>query len=230
MTKETKHLPVDPNWVSLETLGPEARVQSDGHLSLKLWLRLLSLHLEIKGEIKNRLRSHFSISLARFDYMAQLHRHPGGLRMSALSRYLMVTDGNITGLTDELEKEGWVQRQSDPKDRRSWLLHLTPQGRTRFESMAQAHEDWVIELFASMPAPEQKTLQLLLGDLRQSLVQQRLSQSTEAASKDKAKSSAQVPDVKQHPKKREKRVQRVQGERVQGTKRTHGTTSKKATV
>jgi DNA-binding MarR family transcriptional regulator len=42
--------------------------------------------------------------------MAQLYRYEGGLKMRDLSRYLMVTGGNVTGLTDDLEKDGTVVR------------------------------------------------------------------------------------------------------------------------
>ena len=67
---------------------------------------------QIEAEIRRRLRAHFGISLARFDYMAQLYRHRDGLKMSELSRYLMVTGGNVTGLTDELEREGWCSARA----------------------------------------------------------------------------------------------------------------------
>ena len=52
--------------------------------------------------------------------MAQLERHPEGLKMSELSRRLMVTGGNVTGITDQLEKEGLVVRDADRTDRRAY--------------------------------------------------------------------------------------------------------------
>ena len=84
-------------------LGHEARVRAGDHAALKLWLRLLACTTQIEDEVRRRLRARFGVSLARFDYLAQLYRH-GGLKMRDLSRYLMVTGGNITGLTDELER------------------------------------------------------------------------------------------------------------------------------
>ena len=93
-----------------DSIGVEARAGDDDHLALKVWLRLLACSTQIETEIRKRLRSRFGITLPRFDYLAQLYRHPDGLRMNELSRYLMVTGGNVTGLTDELEKDGLVQR------------------------------------------------------------------------------------------------------------------------
>ena len=149
-----------------QAIGLEARSLSDDHLSLRLWLRLLACSTDIETEIRKRLRAQFGITLARFDYLAQLHRHPDGLRMSALSRYLMVTGGNVTGLTDELEKDGLVQRDAEPGDRRSVRVALTPKGRKVFERMASEHEGWVVELFGGVAEADRHQLYDLLGRLR----------------------------------------------------------------
>ena len=149
-----------------QSIGLEGRVATDDHQSLKVWLRLLSCSTQIETEIKKRLRSEFGMTLARFDYLAQLQRHPGGLRMSALSRFLMVTGGNVTGLTDELEKDGLVERSSEPDDRRSYRVSLTKKGAKQFERIASVHESWVVSIFAGMPASQKAQLHELLGRLR----------------------------------------------------------------
>ncbi len=149
--------------------GLEAGVRADDHHSLRLWLRLLACSTDIETEIRQRLRRNFGITLARFDYLAQLHRHPEGLRMSALSRNLMVTGGNVTGLTDELEKAGFVVRSSQPEDRRAFVIALTRQGRQAFERMAQAHEGWLVELLGPLPDAAKQQLYAHLGQLRQTL-------------------------------------------------------------
>ena len=149
-----------------QAIGLEARSHHDDHLSLRLWLRLLACRSEIEKEIRARLRAHCGMTLARFDYLAQLHRHPGGLRMSALSRYLMVTGGNVTGLTDQLERDGLVQRDAEPGDRRSGRIALTAKGRDAFAAIVGEHERWVIELFAGIDEAERRQLYELLGRLR----------------------------------------------------------------
>lgn len=147
-------------------LGLEARTRSGDHAALKLWLRLLSCATEIEAEIRRRLRRRFGISLGRFDYLAQLHRHRDGLKMSELSRCLMVTGGNVTGLTDDLERDGLVVRESSPTDRRSWIVRLTVEGRRSFEAMAAEHERWVLELFDGLDAKALAQLHAHLGRLR----------------------------------------------------------------
>ena len=151
-------------------LGHEARAGQGDHAVLKLWLRMLASTTQIEAEIRKRLRERFGISLARFDYMAQLYRYRDGLKMRALSRYLMVTGGNVTGLTDELERDGLVAREVSPDDRRAWIVRLTPKGRRGFEAMAQEHEQWILELFSGIDAKTVQQLYTQLGALRVQLM------------------------------------------------------------
>ena len=149
-----------------ERIGLEARIEDADHQSLKLWLRLLACSTQIETEIRRRLRERFGVSLARFDYLAQLHRHPAGLRMNVLSRYLMVTGGNVTGLTDQLVAEGLVERVDDPEDRRSCRVVLTARGRVDFARMAEEHEQWLRELFDGIAPEAKEQLYDRLGALR----------------------------------------------------------------
>lgn len=152
--------------LSEDDIGLEGRVVDADHQALKVWLRLLACSTQIENQIRRRLRARFGMTLARFDYLAQLHRAPDGLRMNALSRYLMVTGGNVTALTDELVKSGLVTRESDPDDRRSFRVALTPEGRDTFERVAREHEAWVIELLGGLGAADKQQLHGLLGQLR----------------------------------------------------------------
>ncbi len=146
--------------------GLEARSRADDHAALRLWLRMLSCVNEVETEIRRRLRERFDISLPRFDFLAQLHRWPEGLRMNELSARLMVSGGNVTTLTDELEREGMVTREQNPNDRRAWIIRLTPAGRRRFDTMAREHERWVLELFEPLDPQTMKQLYQQLGVLR----------------------------------------------------------------
>ena len=153
----------------MKRIDLETRVSDEHHLSLKLWLRLLACTNLIEAEVRGRLRSEFDTTLPRFDLMAQLERHAGGLKMNELSQRLMVTGGNVTGITDQLEDEGLVVRESDPADRRAYTVKLTPAGRRAFARMAAAHEQWVVGLFAGLAAAEKEQVYRLLAKLKLSL-------------------------------------------------------------
>ena len=89
----------------------ESRLTDDHHDALRLWLRLLTCTTLIERGIRRRLRERYGMTLARFDLMAQLERFPSGLRMGELSRRLMVTGGNVTGLVAQLVDEGLVEKR-----------------------------------------------------------------------------------------------------------------------
>src|SRR3990170_2696805 len=116
---------------------PAAR--SGDHRALRVWLRLLPCPQLIERRVRSRLRARFATTLPRFDLMAQLERHPEGLKMNELSRLLMVTGGNVTAIVDQLEKEGLVERFDEPADRRAFRIHLTRTGEKSFAEMARAH-------------------------------------------------------------------------------------------
>ena len=132
----------------------ESRVHGDHHETLRLWLRLLTCTLTIEGRVRTRLRERFATTLPRFDLMAQLERNPKGLKMGELSRRLMVTGGNVTGITDQLVAEGLVRREPIAGDRRAYAVRLTPKGKQAFDAMAAEHEGWVEELLSGLTRAE----------------------------------------------------------------------------
>lgn len=147
----------------------ETRARADDHEALRLWLRLLACTMTIEREIRARLRARFDISLPRFDLMAQLDRYPEGLRMSELSRRLMVTGGNVTGLTDQLVAEGLVERREVPGDRRAFAVRLTRAGRRVFARTAAEHERWIVELMDGLKPAQRRQLYARLGELKSSI-------------------------------------------------------------
>ncbi len=145
----------------------EARAHSEHPDELRLWLRLLTCTQLIEKHLRTELRLQFDTTLPRFDLMAQLERAEGGLRMNELSRRMMVTGGNVTGITDQLEAEGLVERVEVQGDRRAFQVRLTAKGRRQFNAMAQAHEGWIVDAFAGLDAAEIKTLRTLLGKVKE---------------------------------------------------------------
>ena len=140
----------------------ETRATDDHHDALRLWLRMLATANLIEARVRQRLQQRFATTLPRFDLMAQLERVPEGLKMGELSRRMMVTGGNVTGITDALEAEGLVSRIGVPRDRRASRVRLTGAGRKAFRAMAGTHEQWIIEAFAALDGGELARLGELL--------------------------------------------------------------------
>lgn len=127
--------------------------EPDSKTRLRLWLRLLKATRSIESELRDRLRVEFASTLPRFDVMSALSRHPEGLKMSALSGVLKVSNGNVTGIIDRLVDDGFALREKVPGDRRAALARLTAKGEAEFHRQAEAHERWIDEMLSDV-APQ----------------------------------------------------------------------------
>jgi DNA-binding MarR family transcriptional regulator len=144
----------------------EARAHSEHPEALRLWLRLLTCTQLVEKQVRTQLRERFDTTLPRFDLMAQLERAPDGLKMNELSRRMMVTGGNVTGITDQLVAEALVDRVDVEGDRRAYRVRLTPKGHKLFQEMAREHEGWIVEAFAGLSDRDVATLHRLLGKVK----------------------------------------------------------------
>src|SRR5919201_5191219 len=83
-----------------------------------------------------RWADHHGLSEGRFQILIRLQHVPGGrTTMGELAEMLDVSPRTITGLVDNLERDGLVRRVDDPSDRRSVYAEITPQGRERVKAL-----------------------------------------------------------------------------------------------
>jgi len=141
-------------------------LRSAGKEKLRLWIRLLRASRTIEAELRERLSKEFDTTLPRFDVLAALYRAPDGMLMSDLSRFLLVSNGNVTGIVDRLVSEGLISRARRNGDRRTSIVRLTPRGRESFQAMAAAHERWVGELLADVSKSDAQRLASMLKAFR----------------------------------------------------------------
>jgi len=144
--------------MSIAARARERIAQPASKQRLRLWIRLLRSARAIEGEIRERLRKEFTVTLPQFDVMAALARKEAGMSMTELSRMLMVSNGNVTGIIDRLAAEKLVLRQAPANDRRSYIVRLTPKGAAQFAVIAKAHEGWVDELLLDIDATAAETI------------------------------------------------------------------------
>jgi DNA-binding MarR family transcriptional regulator len=145
---------------------PAKRHEADSKARLRLWIRLLRATRLIESEVRERFKSKFGATLPRFDVMAALYRRPDGMLMSEISRFLMVSNGNVTGIVDRLVSDGFVVRAQRNGDRRTSFVSLTRKGLSAFEDMAAAHERWVDELLEKVTVREAQQLSSKLKTFR----------------------------------------------------------------
>ena len=148
------------------TLQRPSRHEAYDPIKLRLWVRLLRAVRVVEVELRRHLRAEFGETLPRFDVMAALARKQGGMTMTEVSRLLMVSNGNVTGIVDRLVVEGHVQRGQRNGDRRTSIVRLTKSGRDLFKIMAAAHERWVDELLGSVTSSDARRLTSTLKAFR----------------------------------------------------------------
>lgn len=125
---------------------------------LRLWIRLLRTARAIEAELRERLRVEFATTLPQFEVMAALARANAGMTMSELSRFRMVSNGNVTGIIDRLVTNKLVMRKAPADDRRAIVVRLTAKGASQFLQIAKAHEGWVDALLSDFDSTESEPM------------------------------------------------------------------------
>jgi len=86
--------------------------------------------------LMERWADRYGLSEGRFQILVRLHHVDGGrIPMGELAEMLDVSPRTVTGLVDNLERDGLVKRVDDPGDRRSVHAELTDQGRERVKAL-----------------------------------------------------------------------------------------------
>lgn len=137
-----------------------------GPTDLRLWVRMLNCTKVIEKRLRRNFQEQFDTTLPRFDVMAALERAPQGLNMGALSRALLVSNGNVTSIVRQLQAEGTVMAVPDPEDGRSAIVSLTKKGKAHFVTLAAAHHQWVRDTLSTFPEDRQEQLLVLLTELK----------------------------------------------------------------
>lgn len=159
----------------------ESGVQTKDGMELRVWLRLLTCTNLLDAQVRTNLKQTAETTLPRFDILAQLERHDGPMSMGDLSKRLMVSNGNVTGLIDRLAGEGLVERAPSPDDRRVQMVSLTSKGAKTFAEMAKNHRIWVGEMMSGLSAREMNDLYDLLARLKESILAAEQKNNLEAA-------------------------------------------------
>jgi DNA-binding MarR family transcriptional regulator len=151
-------------------IDPRRRASRKGpraELALSVWVRLLKAHGLLLREVRRVVPS--GLTLPQFDVLAQLHRRPEGMTPGELTRELLVTAGNVTGVLDRLARLGLAERHPVPEDRRTVRARLTLRGRALMERAIPRHARDLGMLLNAVPAAELEALKEGLGSLARTL-------------------------------------------------------------
>ncbi|MDI6766779.1 MAG: MarR family transcriptional regulator [Bacteroidota bacterium] len=137
------------------------------NLALGLWVKLARASATFGKLSTENIRS-FGLTEPKFAVLECLG-HLGPLKLSILSKKMLVSSGNMTCVVDNLEDEHLVERMPSREDRRAILVQLTPKGKKIFDEIFIKHADFITNITGVLTEKEQETLSQLLKKLGLSL-------------------------------------------------------------
>lgn len=137
----------------------EPKSRKGVHLWLLLWKTTKTLESHARRSVEAT-----GLCLSDFGVLEAL-LHKGPLPVNTLGKKILLTSGSVTAAVDRLEKAGLVRRMNALEDRRSRIVHLTPQGSELIRGLFAQHALDLEHAFAALGGPERETLAGLLRKL-----------------------------------------------------------------
>jgi len=143
----------------MDSKGESSETGHRRKVETRIWLQILSLESTIFGRLNSALSAQHGLSVAKFEFLAQVDRYPEGITLGKISENLKVTSGNVSGLVRRLLADGLITKKMSAQDRRSFIVRFTPKGRKLFDKANALHITTLATCFGEIP----------VSDLEQSL-------------------------------------------------------------
>lgn len=132
---------------------------------MRTWLALWSVSEWLPTRLDEQLKRDSGLSHRDYFTLAQISMAPEEqISMTALSQLSNISASHLSHLVARLEKRGWVQRSSDPNDRRTNIATLTDVGRDFIQGAAPGHVAEVRRrVFDALDPAEIETMGVLLA-------------------------------------------------------------------
>lgn len=142
-----------------------SRGQDRRKVETRIWLHILALESTIFSRLNSALSAEFGLSVAKFEFLAQVERYPEGISLGKISENLKVTSGNVSGLVQRLLADELITKEMSREDRRSFIVRFSPKGKKVFEKANAFHKAKLAECFADIPLGELEEALTALGAL-----------------------------------------------------------------
>jgi DNA-binding MarR family transcriptional regulator len=168
ITSQAVSLAKDPRleyyWTKVQEFGE--KYAKFNWPSVEILLNLIAAYDVLMGHFSKRMFA-CGLSLAMFNVLMILSRaSEKKFKQHDISKLLLVSRANVTGLVNTLARKGLVKREADPKDRRAWLVKMTEKGKDLLEAYLPRHYEEIYQIFSGFKASEKKELSRLLYKLK----------------------------------------------------------------
>jgi DNA-binding MarR family transcriptional regulator len=127
---------------------------------------VLFTYLTIEARISKRLQGE-GLTIPGFNCLILMaFGNTKGYSLTELSKFLVSSRANMTGVIDSLARRGYVTREDHPKDRRVIIAKITPAGLSWLQGYFPLHARMMAGFGSALNHKEQKQLLTLLAKMR----------------------------------------------------------------
>jgi DNA-binding MarR family transcriptional regulator len=142
----------------------KAELKSNMTLNEKVLLSIVRTSELFKNKISNLFKN-YGLTFPQYNVLRILEISENGQdTITNVSKILVVSGSNMTGVAKRLERGGFLIRKSDPNDERITLLEITPKGRQTLKNLEE-EKDKIESIYLEDHTDEQKNV--LLSSLSQ---------------------------------------------------------------
>ena len=105
----------------------------------------------------NKVYTKYGLTSAQFAVLEALY-HKGDLSVGEVQDKILSTSGTIPVIVKNLEKEGFLEKRNDDKDKRRFILHITQKGRELMDIVYPENEEIIISMMNIWNKEEQEEI------------------------------------------------------------------------
>jgi len=134
--------------------------------SVEMLLNLVYTYDVVSSHMASKITPH-GITKSGLNVLLMLSRSPlKACKQNEISRLMLVSRANITGLVDSLVRQGLVERANDPHDRRVNMVKILPKAEKLLADLLPGYYKHMHEMCLVFTANEKKIFNDLLTRLR----------------------------------------------------------------
>jgi DNA-binding MarR family transcriptional regulator len=108
----------------------------------------------------------YGLTFAQYNVLRVLSTSDAGTNtVTNVSRIMLVTGANMTGISKRMERDGFLLRKRHPTDERVTLLEITPKGRQALHNILPEKEHFIGDLIGGLPEADKGRILEVLRDL-----------------------------------------------------------------
>jgi DNA-binding MarR family transcriptional regulator len=112
----------------------------------------------VLGQLMRRLRVEHPFSISQGAVLGRLDRE-GAQSVSDLAQKERMRPQSMAQIVIDLQRDGLVERNPDPSDRRRALVSMTAAGRELLQTMRQRREGWLVRAIEELPEEDRAVVE-----------------------------------------------------------------------